>query len=355
MSQGHSLFYFLSFVLAAGCAVEADKKKPSKRPNPLVEVGAVRKGTLTDKWLFFANVRPMMRAALASGASGAVAEVAAREGDRVKKNALLLKVDSSLATAKLRVAQAKAKQAGEAVAQARREHQRLLRLPRRSRSQLELERAQSNVALMVAAQSAAKAETAYANALLNRYRVRAPFSAIIAKRRVDPGDWVQEGTPVLDIVSSDDLEVVADVPANLLAYVRKGDSAILRAAAEESKATITGIVPSLDSVSRTARIRISPNKAERWLRPGAAISAEFAIHYSGKGVVVARDALLAGPVSTKVVRIKDGVAEMIEVKILATASKSALVAAQGKLAEGDQVVTRGNERLRPGQKVRIAK
>ena len=315
----------------------------------------MRKGLLKDRWLFLANVRPQMRAALAAGASGAVVEVAAREGDRVQKNGLVLKIDSSLAVAKLRVAQAKTKQADEAVAQARREFQRLLRLPRRSRSQLAMERAESNVALMIAAQSAAKAETAYAGALLNRYRVRAPFAAIIAKRWVDPGDWVKEGTPVLNIVSSDDLEVVADVPASLLAYVRKGDEAVLRNETDETKATISGIVPSLDAISRTARIRIDLLKAEPWLRPGAAVSAEFSIHHSGKGVVITRDALLIGPVSKKVMKIVDGKAEVIEVEIIATASQSVLVAAKGKLKEGDLVVTRGNERLRPGQKVRIAK
>jgi multidrug efflux pump subunit AcrA (membrane-fusion protein) len=49
----------------------------------------------------------------------------------------------------------------------------------------------------------------------------------------------------------------------------------------------------------------------------------------------------------------DGNAQPIDVTVVATAEAQVLVRGDG-LAAGDQVVVRGNERLRPGQPLQVA-
>jgi hypothetical protein len=67
---------------------------------------------------------------------------------------------------------------------------------------------------------------------------------------------------------------------------------------------------------------------------------------------VPRDALLLDPDQARVLRVDDGVATAVPVEIVATADAAALVQGEG-LSVGDAVVTRGNERVRPGQPVRV--
>ena len=51
-------------------------------------------------------------------------------------------------------------------------------------------------------------------------------------------------------------------------------------------------------------------------------------------------------------KIVDGAAMSVEIEVLATADDDALVSGEG-LAIGDVVITRGNERVRSGQVVRV--
>jgi hypothetical protein len=52
----------------------------------------------------------------------------------------------------------------------------------------------------------------------------------------------------------------------------------------------------------------------------------------------------------RVIRVTDGKAEPVDVKVLVEAGDRVLIAADG-LSLGDELIVRGNERLRPGQPV----
>ena len=64
--------------------------------------------------------------------------------------------------------------------------------------------------------------------------------------------------------------------------------------------------------------------------------------------------MVRGPVSVRVVKVMAGKGVPVQVTIIATTGKTTLVKGKG-LAAGDQVVVRGNQRLRPGQPLRIVK
>ena len=65
-----------------------------------------------------------------------------------------------------------------------------------------------------------------------------------------------------------------------------------------------------------------------------------------------RDALVRTPAGVRIVKAVDGKAAPLTVQVTATADATALVVAEG-LAAGDTVVTRGNERVRPGQPLQV--
>lgn len=194
---------------------------------------------------------------------------------------------------------------------------------------------------------------------IQRSAIIAPFDGVVIKKRTQVGEWLHVGDPVVELLSLSELEVVADVPEQYYPTLRLGDPASVRFAAFAGRrfpGTISAIIPRANEEARTFPVKVRLRHGPA--RLGAGMIAQ--VELDGVGVsrggshlatVVPKDALvrkgtrllvfLIGqdntvkpvPVTTGV-----GVADWIEVI--------------GSVRPGDRVVTRGNERLRPGQKVR---
>ena len=307
---------------------------------------------MEDTWRFLGEVRASARASLAAGAAGAVAKVRVRVGDRVTRGQLLVEVDPDLAAARVATAQDQIDAHTEDLAQARREVERLSGLRANVVPEVERERAQSRVRQLEAQQAALHAALQEAEATLALHRVRSPFDGVVAERRVDPGDWVQAGTAALELVATEDLEIIVDANRALLGHVAVGDAARL-IGRQEAAAQVRGVVPALDPVSRTLRVRVEATEPAPWLLPGDSVEVEFKVSLSDEGLVVPNDALLQDPTETRVIKVVDGKATSVVVEVIAKAKGAALVRGDG-LVDGDLVVTRGNERLRPGQPLEVS-
>lgn len=369
-----------------GCDGDANGDAPGKQaPAPArVEFTEIAEDALVDTWTYLGQARANSRASLAAGASAEVLAVSVREGDVVQPGELLVSLDASLVEARVSSARASRSRSAALLSQAKRDRKRTEQLGAAIVPRQEIERDRSSAAALGAEVRSLEAAASEASVLVDRHRVVAPFSGVVVARQVDPGDWVQAGDAVLELVEVDAVEIMVDVDPALLEHIAAGGRARVRptdparanttitskSGAEQQgdgsadverdadgsvAATIAGIVPALDTVTRTAKVRLRPSSAPRWLMPGAAVRVDFAVERRGQGVVVPRDALVIGPTETRVIRIKAGeggeTAEPVVVRVLATAGDRALVT--GALALGERVVTRGNERLRPGQALEL--
>jgi RND family efflux transporter MFP subunit len=337
-------------LLGLGCEGEAPATSSPNGPPPArVAVGEVRSGSIKAQWSFLGDVNALQHARLASGASGEVRRVLVRVGDGVKRGDLLVEVDPSLAAARVRAASA-SKQAGSAeLERARRDAERLNVAGPDIAAAAEIEQANSERKRAGAERGRLRAAEAEARAELGRHRVTAPFDGVVAARHVDPGDWVDPGVEVIELIDVRDVEVLASVPPDVAGFLSVGDKATFGRRSETTTATIRGIVPALDAESRTVRVRLVPDKPTAWLLPGAAVDVVLTIERSEEGaLVVPRDALVYGIAKIQVVKSVDGMAELVPIEILARGRDEILIRAEG-LAAGDSVVTRGNERVFPGQ------
>jgi len=176
----------------------------------------------------------------------------------------------------------------------------------------------------------------------------------VAARLVDPGTWVQPGEPVMEVVSADRVELLVDGSRVLAGRVAPGDAVTIHAPSGDLEGRVTGVVPALDPVSRTLRIRVVPaaDASHASLVAGDAVDVGFSVTLAKEGVLVTTDALLESPDETRIFEVEEGVAALRTVEVLGRSGNAALVQGEG-LERGDRVVTRGNERLRPGQRVRI--
>jgi len=337
-------------LMALGCEGAAPAKSGPNGPPPArVQVGEVRAGSIEAQWSFLGDVSALQHARLAAGASGEVRRVLVRVGDRVQQGDMLLEIDPSLASARVRAAAA-SKQAGSAqFERARRDAERLSVAGPDIAAAAEIEQATSERKRAAAERGRLKAAETEARAQLGRHRVKAPFEGVVANRRVDPGDWVDPGVEVIELIDDRDVEVLASIPPEVARYLSIGDKAHLSRQGETTPATVRGIVRALDAESRTVRLRLAPDQPRSWLLPGAAVDVLLTIERSEPGaLVVPRDALVYGIASLKVVKSVDGKAEPVPVEVVARGRDEVLVRAEG-LAAGDLVLTRGNERVFPGQ------
>lgn len=344
------------FVLAGlsialfGCEAEAPAKSGSDGPPPArVRVDEVREGSISAQWSFLGDVEALQYAQLAAGASGEVRRVTVRVGDRVERGALLVEVDPSLAAARVRAASASKEAAAAQLERARRDAERLSTAGPDIAAAAEIEQATQERKRAAAERQRVKAAEAEARAQLGRHRVRAPFAGVIANRNVDPGDWVDPGVTVIELVDDRGVEVLASVPLEVSHFLSAGDKAELLLGAQSTTATIVGIVPALDSESRTIRIRLEPDETTAWLLPGAAVEVVITVERKEPGaLVVPRDAVVYGIADTQVVKVVDGKAELVPVEVLASSRDEVLVRSDA-IEAGEQLVTRGNERVFPGQ------
>lgn len=341
-------------------------------PPALVELAVVAEGTLTDGWTYLGRVEPALATELATAVSGHVISVKVREGDRVAAKKSLVLLDSAKIRAELAASRAREQGIDAELAHAKKQFERVAELAYPAVSEPERERFQLDIAKLEAQLAVQRAETRRLQVEFDRHSLEAPFAGVVSARHVDPGAWVNAGTPVLGLVSLDELEIHVDVSADLGSRLKVGQTAALRGPGKVS-AEVVGVVGVLDAATRTMRVRLIPTDPPAWLLGGMAVDVEFAVTLDSsllgaEGVLVPRDALVRGPVRTRVIKFVPGEAagadkpsatggaQAIYVKVLATAKDQALVHPEPDeppLVVGDRVVTRGNERLRPGQTLRI--
>ena len=172
---------------------------------------------------------------------------------------------------------------------------------------------------------------------LKRTVLRAPFPGIVTERVLQTGEWAESGKAVVRLVDSESLEVQTWVPVQALEFIAAGSELELDANPKTTQGTVRTIVPVGDERSRLYELRVGlePNgwPVGQTLRVAVPTAAAKEV------VAIPRDALVLRRAGTAVYRVtKDGTADRVEVR---------------GIEPGDRVVTRGGERLRPGQPVRV--
>jgi HlyD family secretion protein len=160
------------------------------------------------------TVKARKRAKLSPEIGGRVAELDVREGDRVSRGDLLLRIADadyrarvSLSERALESARATAREACLTAEQAERDYQRYLRLARDeivSQELLDRQRSQRDVtAAACEAAGAAEREAAAALRLarvdLEKTELRAPFDGVVTEVETELGEWITPSPPALPV------------------------------------------------------------------------------------------------------------------------------------------------------------
>lgn len=177
-----------------------------------------------------------------------------------------------------------------------------------------------------------------------------PFTGVVTKRYCYLGETVDIASPVVQLVSTDQVEVSAFVTLEQLAGLSLGQQVGLSSSLGKSPATISAIVPVADPRSHQVEIRIAPQGDNHW-PVGLNIEVKLALPQQDS-LLVHRDAVILQQDSTKIFVI-DQQERAQEINVTLGGGTGSYIRVTGEIAAGDRAVIRGAERLVDQQKVEV--
>ena len=356
---------------AAVISVALGSPQAAAQRASLVGVESVRKVAVTQTVPVIGHLVALKVGDIAARIAGPLEATFVEVGDRVKAGQKLcrLNVDTlqaDLVLAKSELAEAKADLA-IAKAEAAQAHALLRRLQglRKSAafSGARLEDAELRHSVALSKISKAKARmTTKASAVARRAldvrdaTVRAPYDGVIMRTYAEVGAYVRNGDKLFRLIGDTQLEVAADVPQSRLQSLRVGRTVNVRlGGGKQLKASVRAVLPSENPLTRTRAVRMTiiAQKTFEGLAEGQSATVDVPVRAARRILSVHKDAILKKPSGDIVFVVKDGAAQPRKVQLGEAIGPRLEVL--GGLKDGDVVVIRGNERLRPGSKVRFKK
>ena len=287
--------------------------------------------------MYAATVAPVRKATLSTRLAATVGKVLVSEGAHVKRGQLLLTLSDDDVRAQLA--------AGEtALANATAQERRISDLSsKRAATPVELEMAQAQRAQASAAVAGTRANLAYS-------QLRAPFDGTVQSRRVNAGDFVGPGQPLLEIAGGD-LELQATLSDDETGEARIGQRISFTANGHPGTAEITALTVGGDALSHRRTLRAKIVTGANDLRSGA--FARISVPGAGKARQqrIPKTALVRRGDLTGVFIAKDGQARLRWLSLGDASSED--VAVRAGLSANEAVIDApGN--LHDGQAVEIS-
>lgn len=333
----------------------------------LVGVDPVRREPLVQTVPVIGRLVARQSGVVAARTAGYVEKLRVEVGDQVERGQVLAQLDQARLRAEVALREAELKEfqaqrATELATQklARQQLERLEKLRNTAAFNQSLYDTQVR-ALAVATSNRQEMEArivrgqvslALAKTQLEYSNIRAPFSGIVTLRNTNEGAWLEQGDTVVTLVNDRSLEIEADVPQARLAGLFPGTPVtLLLDDGTRHQARVRARIPDENLASRTRPVRFSADFGivDIPLAVNQPVTLEVPFGPASQVVSVHKDAVLRHQGRASVYVIENGRAQSREVT-LGPAVGSRFQVKEG-LEPGEIVVTRGNERLRPGQPV----
>ncbi|MGB3806485.1 MAG: efflux RND transporter periplasmic adaptor subunit [Erythrobacter sp.] len=194
-----------------------------------------------------------------------------------------------------------------------------------------------------------------AQAALADRTVRAPFSGHVGLTETDPGDRVNDTTPITQIDKRGTLYVDFPAPEAVFNALLPGQVVQVTPFSEPSRTIDARVVTTDNRISQESRdfiVRTAiPNTDDR-LRPGMSFRVVFTRNGEARPVVP-EEAIVWGGEGSHLFVVRGGAARRVPVTI--TARREGEVFVDGDLDESDRVIVEGVQKVRDGQDIRIVR
>ncbi len=277
--------------------------------------------------------------------SGTVSAIAFESGQRVEAGEVLVRLEDSVDQASLQALIA---------------DQQLTRtqfnryadlLPQRAVSQFEYDEASAKF-------EAARARVAEQEARIQKKVIRAPFSGVLGLRRVDVGQYIAAGTPIVQLTAFDPIYADYTVAERDLPGIEIGRTVELDVGAYPERSfrgTVTAIDSAVKPGSRSIDVRATLDNPDELLRPGMFAAVRTLEPEPRQVLTVPRTAISFNTYGDYVYRIErdDDQQVVVQRQVSTGQTRDEQVEIVDGLDAGDRVVAAGLLRLRNGQAVEI--
>jgi membrane fusion protein (multidrug efflux system) len=306
---------------------------------PVVLTEVVRQTTLVDSIEAIGTTLANESVSLSSKVTDTVRRVNFEDGDYVDQGDVLVELTNAEETAQLAEARA-------TLTEAERQFKRIEDLISQNlASELQLDEVRAR-------QETANARLEGVLARLDDRLIRAPFSGLLGYRNVSPGTLLSPSTPVTTL---DDISVVKldfSIPENYLAVVEPGQEVSAKSVAYPAidfRGTVATVNSRVDTATRAVGVRAHIDNDERLLRPGMMLTVSLK-RSASQALVVPEEAVV--PMQSKEYVYLVGEGDTAQRVLIETGQRQpGLVEVTAGLSPGQEVITEGILKVRPGIKV----
>jgi membrane fusion protein, multidrug efflux system len=336
--------FLLSALLLTGCKGVADEgptgddKEAKAIP---VEIATLERGDVFAVYTGTASLETDADALVVAKVAGQVMEILAEEGDRVKKDQVLARLDGDRLRLEMERAQAN-------LAKLEQEYNRSIQLHEQGLvSAGAYENLKYDLDALRAAYRLAQLEHSYT-------MIRAPIAGVVSRRHIRIGNTISTNEPAFQVTELDPLLAYLHIPEREFRRLERGQAAELSLDAipgQRFMARVQRISPIVDPATGTFKVTLEVPLQDARLKPG--MFGRFNIVWDTRRdvLLVPRVAIIDDDVSDSVFIVVDGKAERRSIRT------GYVRGSQVEILEGldgdETIVVLGQAGLRDGARVEI--
>lgn len=337
--------------------------KGMKMPTPHVDVFEVQppQKLKIDNLIYPAETKAYSYVTVVAKVNGTLENIFFKEGDVVKKGDTLFKIDDSIYKAQLDSAKANLQMAQATLYKAKKDWNRTEKLYKQhSISDSEKDASLSAYKNALAGVEAAKANLELSKINFGYTNVVSPISGITAIKKVDVGNYVTTGTPLIDIYNIDKIYVYFSMPKNdfeKLKSIYEVDGKLKIDILKDGKIVANGVVDyqdkKIDKSTSTVRLRAIIENKDKKILPGDFVKVKLSNVYQNNAILIPQKSLLQSQKGTIVFIAKDS--NVAVSPIFSFTEYKDKYIAKGMIKPGDKVIVNNFFRIKPGAKIVIDK
>jgi membrane fusion protein (multidrug efflux system) len=303
------------------------------------------------------TLKPYEEVILSSEVDGIVKIIRVVEGSWVSKGMVVAEINETDYRLEVQKSQAALRQSEASLANAKLEFERKAALYKEELvTKQQYDDISARLAVAEGDLDRAKATLELAREKLAKTKIYSPLRGLVKEKKVNVGDYVRNGTPLLWIIQSDPIKLSFTVPEKEVRKLRAGQDVSLKVdtyPGKEFKGRVSTIYPSLDERTRSLQVEALVPNHDNSLKPG--LFAKVTL-YTGEAkdvVVVPVTAILYDNTKIKIF-VAEG--DRARERLVKVGSKYGeyMEITEG-LQKGEMVVVVGQNNLSEGVKIHVAR
>jgi membrane fusion protein (multidrug efflux system) len=306
-----------------------------------VEAATVTVGDIANFFTGTATLEAEKETGVVAKVGGVVARILVEEGDYVRADQVLAKLDDEMLAVQLEQAEANFKGLET-------EYNRSVELYSENLiSDQDFQRTKYQFDSQKAAYDLSKLNLEYTS-------IRSPISGVVAERMIKVGNMVVPNQPVFRVTDLDPLLAVLHVPERMISELRVGQPAALGVDAipgEEFSGKVERLSPVVDPTTGTVKVTVEVHDRSKQLKPGMFARINIVNDVHTAAVLAPRDAIIEEDEESSVFVVRDSTAyrQIVETGYVNSVHIEVLTG----LTEGDTVVTTGKGSLKDSSRVEL--